>query len=339
MSALPFALSLAIEQLIVVVLAWWLCRQFINPDSFLHILDHPNERSLHTTPVPRSGGIAILIAITVGLLMVPFTFTPDVWWMLAAASIVAAVSIADDWFDLSVVLRFGMHFVAAIMLVYGVHAEALPYLPWWLNDLLLIIATVWMLNLYNFMDGMDGFAGGMTLSGFAFMGLAAYLQGAYLFALLSWVVTAASAGFLVKNFPPAKIFMGDTGSATIGFMAAAFSLWGIRDGIFGLWFPLLVFSPFILDATVTLLRRLLRGEKVWQAHREHYYQRLALAGWGHKRTVMAEYVLMLASGVSAMAMLHWEESIPYGLAAWIIVYAMLAYRSEQFCRSAISLTE
>lgn len=335
MSALPFALALAIEQLIVAALAWWLCRQFINPDSFLHILDHPNERSLHTTPVPRSGGIAMLIAITIGLGMALFSspFPVDLWWMLAGAVLIAAVSIADDWLDLSVALRFAMHFVAAIMLVYGIQAEALPFLPWWLGGLLMVVASVWMLNLYNFMDGMDGFAGGMTMAGFSFLGLAGFLHQDLLFALLAWTVAAASAGFLIKNFPPAKIFMGDAGSATLGFLVAGFSLWGVKAQIFELWFPLLVFSPFILDATVTLLRRLLRGEKVWQAHREHYYQRLALAGWGHKKTVAVEYILMLAVGGSAIAMLIFERTVSYGLGIWVMAYALLAYRADSFCNT------
>jgi len=182
-----------------------------------------------------------------------------------------------------------------------------------------------MINLYNFMDGMDGFAGGMTLFGFLFLGAGGYLAGDSQYAWMCWTVVAAATGFLVFNFPPARIFMGDTGSATLGALAAALSLWGIHSGLFPFWFPVLVFSAFIVDATVTLIRRALRGEKVWQAHREHYYQRLVQAGWGHRKTVLAEYLLMLMTGASALSLLGFSpdyQGILLGF--WIIVYLCIA---------------
>lgn len=322
--------SLSFVFVFAAVLTVWLA----SGKSPMRLLDAPNERSLHEKPIPKTGGIALLVALFTGWLWqlqqvdVPMVFTA----IFLAALLVTAISFIDDLRELSPLARITVHAVAAVILV----GSGLSLHDSIAGDIFSFLAIVWMLNLYNFMDGMDGFAGGMTLSGFAFLGLAGYLHGAHLFAMLAWMVVAASAGFLVKNFPPAKIFMGDTGSATLGFLAAAFSLWGIRDGIFEFWFPLLLFSPFVLDATVTLFRRLLRGEKVWQAHREHYYQRLALAGWGHRRTVLAEYLLMLASGVSAMAMLHWEQTLPYGLAAWVAIYALIAYLSERFCSPGIS---
>lgn len=322
----------ALPLVVTALLAWWLCRQFINPDSPLHLLDHPNERSLHETPVPRSGGIAILLAIAVGLLLIPFSFTSHLWWLISGAALIAAVSMVDDWFDLPVVARFAVHLLAAGILVYGMETTVFVFLPQWFDLLLLIIAMVWMVNLYNFMDGMDGFAGGMGLIGFGSLAAAGLLHGAYDYALLSLVVAAGNAGFLLHNFPPARIFMGDAGSATMGFLVAGFSLWGIRENVFTLWFPLLVFSPFILDATVTLLRRALRGEKVWQAHREHYYQRLALAGWGHKKTVLSEYILMISIAISSIIMLKTDGAVYGGLIFWGLLYMLLAYTAERFCR-------
>ncbi len=139
-------------------------------------------------------------------------------------------------------------------------------------------------------------------------------------------MAAASAGFLVHNFPPAKIFMGDTGSTTLGFLAAACILWGSKSGLFPFWVAILVFSPFIVDATVTLLRRLLRGEKIWEAHRTHYYQRLVLLGWGHRWTVLAEYVLMLACAGSAALAVHLSPAGQVALAVgWILVYGLLMW--------------
>ena len=124
--------------------------------------------------------------------------------------------------------------------------------------------------------------------------------------------------------------MGDVGSVPMGFLAAALTVMGVHDGVFDIWVPLLIFSPFIVDATVTLFRRLLRGERVWHAHREHYYQRLVLAGWGHPRTVLAEYLLMLACGFSAVA--YTQTGEPWRLAIllwWVAAYAVLAWGVRQ----------
>ena len=120
--------------------------------------------------------------------------------------------------------------------------------------------------------------------------------------------------------------MGDVGSAPLGFLSAGLSLWGIRDEIFPAWVPLLVFSPFIVDATVTLVKRLLKGEKVWQAHRSHYYQRLVQLGWGHKKTVLVEYGLMAAVGLTALCLTRIpdQEIVMLGLVSWGGIYLLFA---------------
>lgn len=120
--------------------------------------------------------------------------------------------------------------------------------------------------------------------------------------------------------------MGDVGSVPLGFLAGTLAVLGVRDGVFDLWAPLLIFSPFIVDATVTLFRRLLRGVKVWQAHREHYYQRLVLAGWSHRKAMLAEYAVMLASGVTAMLYVNAIEPIRLAiLMFWLVGYVVLAW--------------
>ncbi len=120
--------------------------------------------------------------------------------------------------------------------------------------------------------------------------------------------------------------MGDVGSAMLGLLAAAFSLWGISDGIFSWWFPVLVFSPFVVDATVTLIRRILNRERIWEAHRSHYYQQLVQSGWGHKKTVLAEYTMMICCGVSGLlAQLCNEPALTAAvLLAWAVVYGAVA---------------
>ena len=286
-----------------------LTRRFCDPASRFHILDHPNERSLHTQPTPRSGGVAVLAAILAGMLGL-FWWFPNLTrmaWIGAGMLLVAGVSFVDDRRSLSVTGRLLVHVFASTLLLWGgLSLRRLPLfgmaweLPLWLGAVISLFATVWMVNLYNFMDGMDGFAGGMAVIGFGGFAALGWLSGNVPFFVTSMIISAATAGFLVYNFPPARIFMGDVGSSTMGFLAAALSLWGARDGVFPIWTALLVFSPFVVDATVTLLARLVRGEKVWQAHRSHYYQRLVQIGWGHRRTVLWEYALMLSCVASAL---------------------------------------
>jgi len=190
-----------------------------------------------------------------------------------------------------------------------------------------LLFVVWVTNLYNFMDGMDGFAGGMACSGFLLLAILGWREGRETFALLATTVATAHLGFLVLNFPPARIFLGDAGSIPAGFLAAGFSLWGVREAVFPLWVPLLAFSPFIVDATVTVLRRFFRRERVWEAPRSHYYQRLVLAGWSHRRTVLAEYGLMLAATLSAagFGFFPHDRWAGLGIAGWIVIYFALAF--------------
>ena len=243
----------------------------------------------------------------------------------------ALVSFQDDRVGVPARWRVLVHLLAAVSLLTAnlvPGSLALPglalALPTWVAILLVLLFVVWMINLYNFMDGMDGFAGGMATIGFSALAWLGWANAG--FAAFCLIVAAASAGFLVHNFPPAKIFLGDTGSTALGFLAAAFSLWGAKDGLFPFWVALLVISPFIVDATVTLLRRLLRGEKVWEAHRSHYYQRLVLLGWGHRRTVLTEYALMLACAGSALLAVRLPPVGQISLAmAWGLIYGLLMW--------------
>jgi UDP-N-acetylmuramyl pentapeptide phosphotransferase/UDP-N-acetylglucosamine-1-phosphate transferase len=183
-----------------------------------------------------------------------------------------------------------------------------------------------MVELYNFMDGIDGFAGGMTLVGFGGLAFLSGFGGAYLVAGLSLIVAAAALGFLLFNFPPARIFMGDVGSATLGVLAAILSLWGAQTGAFPFWAAVLVFSPFSVDATVTLARRAWRRERLWRPHTTHYYQRLVRLGWSHREVVLAEYVLMLATAASAVWVVRQPAAAQWALlVTWALLYVALAW--------------
>ncbi len=256
-------------------------------------LDEPNVRSLHTTPVPRTGGIGLLLGIAVGWIIAGPQMPLQLWIALA---MVVFVSLADDFRGLSAVSRLSVHLIAAALAV----PEILVGETSLTLILAAIIATGWMCNLYNFMDGSDGLAGGMALLGFSAFGTAAWLSGSTQFALLNLTIAAAAAGFLLHNFHPARIFLGDTGSIPLGFIAALFGLIGWQQQVWTWWFPLLVFSPFIIDASVTLARRLFSGSRVWEAHRDHYYQRLVQLGLGHRGTALAEYALMTICAFAAL---------------------------------------
>jgi UDP-N-acetylmuramyl pentapeptide phosphotransferase/UDP-N-acetylglucosamine-1-phosphate transferase len=165
----------------------------------------------------------------------------------------------------------------------------------------------------------------MALFGFGAFALAAWLANDPVFVVVAASIAAAAAAFLVFNFPPAKVFMGDAGSIPLGFLAAALGLLGWRAGCWPPWFPVLVFSPFIIDASLTLARRMLRGERVWRAHRSHYYQRLVQLGWGHRNTALAEYALMAGCGALALWALGQPPAVQWlAVGAAVGAYLVLA---------------
>lgn len=312
----------------------WLTYRFCVPTSRFHILDLPNERSLHTRPTPRSGGVAVLAGVLIGgVAMSLATGGRDIlFWMFTAVLPVAVVSYADDRAGVPIFLRVLVHLIAATVLIVGPKL-ILPGLIPGLSAVLTFFYIVWMVNLYNFMDGIDGFAGGMALIGFGTFAVFGWMHGHAAFMGVSLVVCASAAGFLLYNFPPAKIFLGDVGSAPLGLMAAGLSLWGAREAIFPFWVALLIFSPFIVDATITLARRLIAGERIWQAHRSHYYQRLVQAGWGHRKTVLSEYIVMLACAGTSIAIYSQSPEAQWvTIAIWVGIYILLIRRVKSIER-------
>ncbi|RQZ26149.1 glycosyl transferase [Burkholderia sp. Bp9017] len=279
--------------------------------------DIPNDRSLHTLPTPRVGGWGIVPVCVVALL----ALAPRLGLIAAAAAGLAALSLIDDRRGLPARVRFSAHLAAVVALVAVYPAAA----PWWLLVGVGFV-MVWLTNLYNFMDGADGLAGGMALFGFGGYAVAA-LGGANPspdLVVAGAAAAGAALGFLLLNFHPARLFLGDAGSIPLGFLAGALGYWGWRTDVWPIWFPALVFSPFIADASVTLSRRLLRGEKFWQAHREHYYQRMVRSGIGHRRTALCWYLIMLAGIIVAV----WAKGRPelqqwLSFVAWYGVLACL----------------
>jgi UDP-N-acetylmuramyl pentapeptide phosphotransferase/UDP-N-acetylglucosamine-1-phosphate transferase len=256
------------------------------------VLDQPNARSLHARPVPRTGGMAVLLGAAVSLGF----GAAELWLPMVLALLLAVLSFVDDLYGIPTAVRLTGHVAAAGLLVWYVLS------PMYLLEMaVLLLALAWITNLYNFMDGADGLAGGMATIGFATYALAAHVSGEVALAALSTSLSAGAAAFLLHNHHPARIFLGDVGSIPLGFLAGALGVVGWRNDAWPLWFPVLVFGPFIADATITLVRRLVRGERVWQAHRQHYYQRMVLMGLGHRTTAWVGYAVMMFCALAALA--------------------------------------
>ncbi|HET9700555.1 MAG TPA: glycosyltransferase family 4 protein [Burkholderiales bacterium] len=288
-------------------------------------MDRPNERSLHARPIPRTGGLAIMAGVVAGCVLVPSL----PWAALLLALTLGLLSFADDLRSLPISVRFAAQLAAAGVFTL-LHLAPLPHVLWAVP---VVLGIVWVSNLYNFMDGSDGLAGGMAVIGFGCLALAAVKGGDLGIATLCAVLAAAALGFLVHNFPPARVFMGDAGSVPLGFLAATLGYLGWGRGLWPAWFPVLVFSPFVVDASVTLVKRALRGERFWQAHKQHYYQRMVQIGLGHTRTALIQYALMLATGASALVALELQERNQWLLvAAWAAGYALLMVLFEVLWR-------
>lgn len=284
------------------------------------IQDIPNTRSLHSSPVPRIGGVCLMAGVLSGWALL---FTALTWWLVLPLIGLLAISLLDDMRGLPVHQRFLAHLVAAALLVAG--SGLFEQQGLWLA-IAVLLCTVWMTNLYNFMDGSDGLAGGMALFGFASYGIAALIAHDDTLGMLNFTISAAALGFLFYNFHPARVFMGDAGSIPLGFLAAAMGLWGWQQGHWAAWFPVLVFSPFVVDASVTLMKRTVRGVRITEAHREHYYQRLVQMGWGHRNTALAEYVLMALAGASALWGIGMHYAAQAGLLlGWCVIYLVLMW--------------
>lgn len=263
------------------------------------LLDVPNARSSHSVPTPRGGGVAIVLAFLLGLPLLGELHGALAWSLYGAGLSVALLGFLDDHGHIAARWRLLGHFAAAFWVLFWL--GGLPPLPFfghalelgWLGYPLGALYLVWLLNLYNFMDGIDGIA--------SIEAVCVCLGGALLHLWLDdagsampvLLLAAAVAGFLFWNFPPARIFMGDAGSGFLGIALGILSLHAAWQAPQLLWSWLILLGVFIVDATWTLLRRLLRGEKLYQAHRSHAYQRAARMHGGHLPVSLSVGILNL----------------------------------------------
>jgi UDP-N-acetylmuramyl pentapeptide phosphotransferase/UDP-N-acetylglucosamine-1-phosphate transferase len=291
------------------------------------LIDHPGERHSHVEATPRGGGAGLLLAL-VGATWIPGVAAyPDYWLfpVLAGVAVLAALGWWDDHRPLSAKFRFAVQLAVSIALLWFLPREGWA-ISWWAAALF-ILFTAWMINLYNFMDGSNGMAGAQAVFGGLVLAILFSHAGDPDSAWLALMIAACSAGFLPWNLGKARVFMGDVGSLALGFLFAALLVHGVVSGAFSLPVGLLVMALFLADSTLTLLLRVLRGERWYNAHRQHLYQRIIALGWTHGRVLLIYQAINLALVVPGIVIgvnhpaLAWPAAVAVGLvlsAGWYL---------------------
>lgn len=250
------------------------------------IIDHPNERSSHTIPTPRGGGMAIAITWFIGLgyLFVSGLIPNSLFYALSSGILICIISFIDDIFTINSSLRFGIQAFSIALALYFLNPSSnfeiagIQFYDFSLLVPLYFFGILWFVNLYNFVDGIDGHA--VTEAIFVSLALFFFTGN-----ILSLLLAASCAGFLPWNWHKAKIFMGDIGSTLLGFTIGVFCVYYQSESLFSVGDWLILTSVFWFDATYTLIRRILNREKFFEAHRKHLYQRLVQSGMSHSRVV------------------------------------------------------
>jgi Fuc2NAc and GlcNAc transferase len=293
------------------------------------LIDRPNIRSSHSVPTPRGGGLAIVVTsiAVLALLCILHVMSFRVFAAIAGGGLaVATVGFVDDRHTLPARVRLAVHVFAALWCLWWL--GGLPPMLigtqvirlGWSGYVLGTLAIVWVLNLFNFMDGIDGIAASEAIFVTSAGALLGWVFGdSEATALASAMVSAACAGFLIWNWPPAKIFMGDVGSGYLGYLIAALAMVATLGNPVSVWVWLILGGTFFVDATVTLARRTIRGERLSEAHRSHAYQWLARR-WGSHLSVT---VLVLAVNVFWLLPAAWLVMRKPAFAGWVVAGAFL----------------
>ena len=304
-----------VQRIILVVAAGilsWLLASRVRLYALDRLLDIPNERSSHSSPTPRGGGLAIAVAALGGIML-------TTWWqwiplniglaLAGGGAMVALVGWVDDHRDLPALPRFAVQFISAAWAMYwlgGLPSLSIGVVSVQLGafgSILGILGIVWAINLYNFVDGIDGLAAGEALTTGAIGGLLLLAMGYPGLAVVSFLIASANAGFLPLNWAPAKLFMGDVGSGMLGYLFAVLAIASENAGAVPLLTWILLLGAFIFDATVTLGRRIAHGERWYHAHHSHAYQRMVQAGRSHAQ--VSSMVLVINVVLASLAIVAW----------------------------------
>jgi Fuc2NAc and GlcNAc transferase len=312
----------------------WVLRRYALASS---LMDIPNERSSHSVPTPRGGGVAIVLSFLLALPFLAFFGALEwfsVWGLLVSGALVAVVGFLDDHGHIAARWRLLAHFTAAIWalaLLGGLPPIQLGSFEFdlsWVGHILAAFYLVWMLNLYNFMDGIDGIASVEAICACLGACLIYWLTGNEGLMVAPMLLAMAVIGFLYWNFPPARIFMGDAGSGFLGLVLAILSLQAAWIDPALLWVWLILLGVFIVDATFTLGRRLLRGDKVYEAHRSHAYQFASRFYQRHLPVTLAVLVINVFWLLPiAVCVVWWKLN---GLLGLIVAYVPLIVLAARF---------
>jgi Fuc2NAc and GlcNAc transferase len=301
------------------------------------LIDVPNARSSHSVPTPRGGGVAIVLSFLIALPVLAWTDAvawPMALALLGAGGWIAIIGFLDDHGHIAARWRLLAHFAGAIWALIWIGGMAPinlfghEFSLGWFGYVIGAFYLVWMLNLYNFMDGIDGLASVEAICACFGACLVYWIAGHASLAIAPLVLAAAVLGFLIWNFPPAKIFMGDAGSGFLGIVLAVMSLYAAWTNPLFLWAWLILLGVFIVDATFTLIRRLLRGDKVYEAHRSHGYQ-YASRKFGSHRVVtlaIAAINLLWLVPVAILVVMQYLD----GVAGLVLAYVPLVLLAFKF---------
>lgn len=298
--------------LVAAAILSWLLASRVRLYALDRLLDIPNERSSHSAPTPRGGGLAIAVTAIGGIIISAMLHWVDrdiAIALVGGGAMIAAVGWVDDHRSLSALTRFTVQFLSAGWAIYWL--GGLPSLSvgaatlhlGMVGSVLGIIGIVWAINLYNFVDGIDGLAAGEAISTGVIGGLILLAMGQTGLATVALIVAAANAGFLPLNWAPARLFMGDVGSGMLGYLFAVLAIASENSGAVPLLLWVLLLGAFVFDATVTLCRRVANGHPWHHAHHSHAYQRMVQAGRSHAQ--VSSTILVINLILALLAIVAW----------------------------------
>jgi Fuc2NAc and GlcNAc transferase len=279
------------------------------------LLDTPNSRSLHSMATPRGGGLSIVVNFLVVVGFSDSIPTNIILALMGAGTLVAVIGFWDDQDHIAARWRLLSHFMAAVWVLFWVgglpefHVLGFSIDAGWIGMVIVAFLLVWLLNLFNFMDGIDGIAASETIFVACAGAYFTWLNGLEALSFISLILASSSMGFLILNWAPAKIFMGDVGSGFLGLMLGVIVYIGVLQGMF-IWTWLILLAIFLVDSGMTLLRRIIKGDKWYEAHCSHAYQHAARK-WGHKKVTLAVIMINLIALFPMALLSHFKPELGF----------------------------
>lgn len=296
------------------------------------VIDIPNFRSSHSIPTPRGGGIAIVVSFYLGISFLYFYKLVEIklYYALLSGLPLVIVGIIDDFRNVKPILRFSTQILSSILVVYIIGGIRQIDLGFYIISYqivlvpLSIIGITWFINLFNFLDGIDAYASVEAI----FLAISIYL---FIGNIELLILVSATLGFLLWNWPNAKIFMGDVGSTLLGFILIVFGIYFNNTAQFNFIYWLILTSVFWFDASITLYRRWRNKEKLSEAHKKHAYQRIVQYGFSHKKTVLVSIIINLVLfGLTYLSVLYSKYVMAFFLLAVIILYIIVKLIDKKY---------